>query len=92
MVVAAGLDLDLGLDPREERRRRMEDEPVGARLDVGELADPPVVVGLAVRRRARRRGRAGRGRRRPARRSPVSRTWVEITACIFSLAAVAQAP
>ena len=32
MVVAAGLDLDLGLDPLEERRIRVEDEAVRARL------------------------------------------------------------
>ena len=40
--------------------------PVGARLGVGELPDPPVGVGLAGSRRARRRGRARRGRRRRA--------------------------
>ena len=41
MVVAAGLDLDLGLDALEERRLGMEDEPVRAGLDVGEVADRP---------------------------------------------------
>ena len=40
-------ELDLELDPREERRRRMEDERVRAGLEtVSEIGDPPVGVGL----------------------------------------------
>src|SRR5438094_474272 len=46
-VVMAFAELDLELDAAEEGRRRMEDDPVGARAGVGELADAPVLVGLA---------------------------------------------
>ncbi len=48
MVVAADLDLDLDLDAPEEGRGRMEDQPVGAGLHVGEAADAAVVVGLVL--------------------------------------------
>ena len=48
MVVAAALDLDLGLDAPEEGRRRMEDQPVGALPNVGKVADAAVVIGLAL--------------------------------------------
>jgi len=37
VVVSAGLDPDLGLDPREERRRGMEHEAVGAGFDICEF-------------------------------------------------------
>ena len=47
-MISAGLDTDLCLDPGEERGLRMEDEPVRARLDVSEVVDAPVVVGLPV--------------------------------------------
>src|SRR4051812_50032410 len=49
-VVMAVAELDLELDPLEERRRRMEDDAVGARLDRGELADAAVTVGHTVAR------------------------------------------
>ena len=45
MVAVAELELEL--DAREERRRRMEDEPVRPGRDIGELPDAPVAVGLA---------------------------------------------
>lgn len=47
MIVAAGLDHDLDLDPPEERRVRVEHEPVCPRCRVGELPDAAVAVGLA---------------------------------------------
>ena len=49
MVVATGLDRNLDLDAAEERRFRVEDEPVGTGCGIVELLDPPVVVGLAGR-------------------------------------------
>ena len=47
MVVSARFDFDFDLDAPEEGRGGMEDESVGPRRDVRQLADPPVVVGLA---------------------------------------------
>ena len=46
-MVVPGPEVDLELDPPEERRGRVEDDAVGARVGVGELPDPPVRVGLA---------------------------------------------
>jgi len=43
-VVVAVAELDLQLDALEERRRRMEDEAVRTRRDVGELTDTSVGV------------------------------------------------
>ena len=52
MVVAVD-ELDLELHAGEERRRRMEDEGVGAGVEaVGEHRDPAVVVRLARGERA----------------------------------------
>ena len=46
MVVAVGIELELVLDPAEERRRRVEDEPVAPELErIGE-AGAAVGVGL----------------------------------------------
>src|SRR5437588_2076088 len=45
--MVALVELELELDAREERRRRMEDEPVRPGGDVGELPDAPVAVRLA---------------------------------------------
>src|SRR5438034_292744 len=48
MVAVA--ELELQLDAAEVVRRRMEDEPVPARVEPGrELADPPVAVSAVVR-------------------------------------------
>ena len=60
MVVAVGIELELVLDPAEERRRRMEDEPVAPELErIGE-AGAAVGVGLRARDRARRPAAARR--------------------------------
>ena len=49
MVVAVA-ELDLELDPPEERARRVEDDAVRARLRLGEIAHAAVVVGDALAR------------------------------------------
>ena len=47
-MVVAVVELDLELDALEERRRRMEDEPVGTRVElVGELRAPVAVGALS---------------------------------------------
>ena len=46
MVVAVG-ELDLELDPAEERRRGVEHQPVGPGVAAAELADAAVGVGLS---------------------------------------------
>src|SRR5258708_26100454 len=43
-VMMAVAELDLQLDAFEERRRRVEDDPVGAGVSVAELWDAAVVV------------------------------------------------
>ena len=72
VVVAAGLDLDLGLDPREERRRRMEDEPVRC---------------PARRRRARGPARRRRSRRSATSSSP-RKSWTRTPAAGAPLSGV----
>jgi hypothetical protein len=76
VVVAAGLDLDLGLDALEERRLGMEDEPVRAGLDLGEVAVSRSATSSSPRKSWTRTPRAGTPR-------PVSRTCVEITRAFF---------
>ena len=78
-MVAAGLDLDLDLDPVEERRAWVEDQPVGPGLDLGEVADAAVVVGLRSATSSSPRKSWTRIPRAGSPRS-VSSTWVEITA------------
>ena len=48
-MVVALVEGDLELDPPEERRRRMEDEPVCAGGHLGERGDAPVGVRLGRR-------------------------------------------
>ena len=45
-MVVAGLELDLELDATEERRRRVEDEAVGPRLE--RVGEPGAAVGIGI--------------------------------------------
>ena len=81
MVVAVGVELELVLDPAEERRRRVEDEAVAPELErVGE-AGAAVGVGLGARDLLVALQQLDRdaGGRPPA---AVSSTWVESEALI----------
>ena len=84
MVVALG-QLDLELDPPEERRRRVEDEAVGPGLAAAELADAAVGVRLAGAARAPRPRQSSTRTPDAGRPCSVSRTWVEtVTARLYA--------
>ena len=76
-MVVAVFELDLKLDPREERRGRMEDEAVRARREVVGEACPPVGIGLRRRRRWSRSRSSSTATPAAGRPAAVSSTWVE---------------
>ena len=68
-MVVPGPEIDLELDPPEERGAREEDDPVRPGVGVGELPDPPVGVGLPRADELVARARARRAPPRPACRA-----------------------